>query len=121
MGRLRTNPGLGSQARGCTSPLAERFANSRAAPRRKGGSAPLDVVFGVVLVPVIACALLPPPGSAQAKAKAAAEPQSVAQAVNSPAEQLGILHLPSNDPPVDPLVAAKDDPFFPSRARTDCG
>jgi hypothetical protein len=48
--------------------------------------------------------------SIQAKAVEASAPRAA-----------GTLHMESNEPPVDSMIAAKTDPFFPSRARTDCG
>src|SRR6185503_17200115 len=36
-------------------------------------------------------------------------------------EHVGTLNLHAAPSPVDPLVAAKDDPFFPSRACSDDG
>jgi hypothetical protein len=58
------------------------------------------------------------PGPLQAPSVA---PAPLAEPSGDPAEHSGTLHLASNLPPVDPLIAAKDAPFFPSRARTDCG
>jgi len=110
---------MGSQSDEFASSVrAEQAVESRPIGRRESGSVLLEVALGVVLVLSLVYVLSTPPTSAQAGTKTAALSQSVLP-VEKPAIPLGILSLPTNHlPPVDSLVAAKDDPFFPSRART---
>src|SRR5262245_31738283 len=112
---------MGSQSDEFASHVrAEGRVDSRPSGKADPGSELHDVALGVVLTLSIVCALSTP-HSAQSRTKTAPPSQSVTPAVESPARALGILRLPNNLPPVDSLVAAKDDPFFPSRARTEHG
>src|SRR5262245_26325687 len=108
---------MGSQLHEFASRSRVDRIQARPHSRRKSESVLPEISFGVVLVHAIACAL-PTPLSAQSSTKTAALPQSALPQVEKAANRVGTLQLPTNLPQIDSLVAAKDDPFFPSRART---